>query len=272
MNPTLQVSRPNALPTHLPAPRKLAVMDDYAPLARMIDHAVLKPNQTLGDLEQGCRMSRAYGIASCCVMPHYAGLAADLLNGSETVACSVIGFPHGSGNTAGKVAEARFAAGEGARELDFVVNVSRVKSGDWDYVTDDCRAVIDEGHECGVLVKAIFECCYLTDDEKRRLCEITAEAQVDWVKTSTGFGTPAQGVAVGATDADLRLMKAAVPDRVQVKASGGIRTLARLREVAAIGCTRAGTSSTTEILDELRSELGLDPITVSAGASGVDGY
>ena len=246
--------------------------DDYAPLARMIDHAVLKPDQTLADLKQGCEMSRAYGIASCCVMPHYAGRAADLLHGSGTVACSVVGFPHGSGNTAGKIAEARFAAGEGARELDFVVNVSRARSGDWGYVLDDCRAVIEAGHEAGALVKAIFECCYLSDDEKRKLCELTSEAQVDWVKTSTGFGTPKEGVAVGATDHDLKLMKAAVPERVQVKASGGIRTLSRLREVEAIGCTRAGTSSTTDILNELRKELGLDPITVSAGASGVDGY
>ena len=246
--------------------------DDYAKLARMIDHAVLKPDQTLEDLKQGCLMSRAYGIASCCVMPHYAGEAAAIFEGSETVSCCVIGFPHGSANTAGKVAEAKAAAAAGAKELDFVVNISRAKSGDWGYVLDDCRAVIDAGHEAGALVKAIFECCYLSDDEKRKLCEICSEAQVDWVKTSTGFGTPKDGVAVGATDADLRLMKAAVPDRVQVKASGGIRTLARLREVEAIGCTRAGTSSTTQILDELRKELGLDPIDVSAGASGIGGY
>ena len=132
---------------------------DYARLARMIDHAVLKPNQTLADLKQGCEMSRAYGIASCCVMPHYAGEAAALFEGSETVACCVVGFPHGSSHTAGKVAEAKACAAAGAKELDFVVNVSRVKSGDWGYVLDDCRAVIDAGHEVGALGKAISECC-----------------------------------------------------------------------------------------------------------------
>lgn len=248
----------------------MLIMNDYEVLAGMIDHAVLKPDADRAALREGCVLSKAYGIASCCVMPHFAGEAADLLAGSKTVSCSVVGFPHGSHATAAKVADARFAAAAGAKELDFVVNISRVKSGDWQFVSDDVRAVIDAAHEAGAKVKAIFETCYLSDDEKRKLCESCGDAGVDWVKTSTGFGNPADGVAVGATDHDLKLMRTASPDRVQVKASGGIRTLARLRDVQAIGCTRAGTSSTVAILSELRKELGLP--AVDATSSDTVGY
>ena len=241
-------------------------MPDYAydDLAGMIDHAVLVPTLAPADLEAGTRLAAAYGCASACVMPHFVGRCAELLVDSKTIACCVVGFPHGNHLTAAKVAEAREAVRLGAEELDMVCNVSRVKGGDWAFVRDDLRAVVDAGHDGGARVKVIFETCYLDDDEKRRLCELCGEVKADWVKTSTGFGTPPAGRPAGATDEDLILMKQSVPDGVQVKASGGVRDLARLLRVREIGCTRAGASATAKILDEARAALGLDPVTVPA--------
>ncbi|MEM7806819.1 MAG: deoxyribose-phosphate aldolase [Planctomycetota bacterium] len=241
-------------------------MSRYDDIAQMIDHAVLKPDATSADMLAGCDLVKAYGCASCCVMPHFAAEAAERLTGSSSVACVVIGFPHGSSRTAAKVAEATEAARDGAAELDFVVNVSRTKTGDWSFVADDIRAVTEAGHAEGAKIKAIFECCYLTDDEKRRLCQLSSEAGVDWVKTSTGFGVPPDGVAVGATDEDLRLMRDACPPTVQVKASGGVRTLERAELVRSIGCSRIGTSSTSAILDPLCQQLDLPPIQVATSS------
>lgn len=244
----------------------------YDDLARMIDHAVLVPTLTERDLADGCRLARAYGVASACVMPWFVGRAAELLAGSETVACCVIGFPHGTHLTAGKVAEAQAAARAGARELDMVCNISAVKSGNWQVVRDDIAAVVEAGHEGGGKVKVIFETCYLDDAEKRRLCEICGEAGADWVKTSTGFGTPPAGTSAGATDADLILMRSASLARVQIKASGGIRDLARLLRVRELGCSRAGASATKAILDEARRHLGLGEIEIAANADGGTTY
>ena len=244
----------------------------YDDLAGMIDHAVLVPSLSPADLDAGTRLAAAYGCASACVMPHFVGRCAELLAVSGTVPCCVVGFPHGSHLTAAKVAEAREAVRLGAKELDVVCNVSRVKGGDWAFVRDDLRAVVDAGHEGGAKVKVIFETCYLDDDEKRRLCEVCGEVGADWVKTSTGFGNPPEGKSAGATDADLILMREASPPSVQVKASGGVRDLARLLRVREIGCTRAGASATKAILDEARRSLGLDPITVPTNADGGTSY
>ena len=244
----------------------------YESLAGMIDHAVLVPSLTPSDLEAGCRMARAYGCASACVMPYYVGRAAELLAGSKTLACCVIGFPHGNAPTAAKVAEASFAVDAGAKELDMVVNISLVKGAMWQAVQDDLAAVIGTGHDGGAKVKVIFETCYLTDDEKQRLCEVSAEAGADWVKTSTGFGTPPAGQSAGATDEDLQLMRKHSPESVQIKASGGIRDLDRLLRVRELGCSRAGASATKAILDEARQSLGLDPIQVAANNDGGTSY
>lgn len=238
----------------------------YDDLAQMIDHAVLVPSLTQADLEAGCRMARAYHAASACVMPYYVGRAAELLAGSNTLPCCVIGFPHGTHPTAAKVAEATFATSAGARELDMVCNLSAVKSGDWELVERDIHAVVATGHDGGAKVKVIFETCYLTDDEKRTLCEICGRVGADWVKTSTGFGNPPAGQSSGATDDDLILMRQASPDHVQVKASGGIRDLTRLLRVRELGCTRAGASATKAILDEARARLGLPTITIPGNA------
>lgn len=222
----------------------------YAEAAKMIDHSLLNPIFTDRELEAGCRLALEYDVASVCILPYALRRCAEILRGSAVKASTTIGFPHGGHTTAVKAAETERALKDGGEELDMVVNISKVLSGDWAYVRDDLRAVIEPTHAAGQKVKVIFENCYLQDEHKIRLCEICAELGADWVKTSTGYGSG------GATDADLALMRKHSPARVQVKAAGGVRTLDRLLEVRALGVTRAGASKTAEILDEARKRLG----------------
>jgi len=226
------------------------VDDTYQDIAKMIDHSLLNPTLTVAELEAGCRLALEYDVASVCIMPFYLNRCAELLEGSSVKASTTIGFPHGGHTTSMKTAEAERALSDGGQELDMVVNISQVLSGNWGYVRRDIRAVIDVAHAAGQKVKVIFENCYLNDEQKIRLCEICSELNADWVKTSTGYGTG------GATIEDLRLMVAHTPDHVQVKAAGGVRDLDKLLEVRALGVTRIGASRTREILDECRSRLG----------------
>ncbi len=221
----------------------------YTQIAKMIDHSLLNPTLTSADLELGCRLARAYDVASVCIMPYYLRRCAEILAGSSVQASTTIGFPHGGHTTAIKVAEARQALADGGAELDTVVNISKVLSGDWQYVCDDLRAVIDVTHAAGARVKVIFENCYLQDEHKIRLCEICGELGADWVKTSTGYGSG------GATLDDLKLMRRHAPPQVQVKAAGGVRTLDALLEVRALGVSRVGATRTAEILDECKRRL-----------------
>jgi deoxyribose-phosphate aldolase len=222
----------------------------YRDIAKMIDHSLLNPVLTDKELEQGCRLGLEYECGSVCIMPYYLDRCAEILRGSAVKASTTIGFPHGGHTTATKAAEARRALDDGAEELDMVVNISKVLSGDWDYVQRDIHAVIELAHARGQKVKVIFENCYLKDDQKIRLCEICGELDADWVKTSTGYGPG------GATIEDLKLMRAHSPARVQVKAAGGIRDLDKLLEVRALGVTRVGASRTAEILNECKRRLG----------------
>ena len=223
----------------------------YEQIAKMIDHSLLNPTLTVEDLERGLQIALDYDVASVCIMPYYLKRCAVVLAGSTVKASTTIGFPHGGHTTAVKVAEAERALADGGEELDMVVNISQVLSGDWDTVRADLKAVIDVTHAHGQKIKVIFENCYLDDAQKIKLCEICGELGADWVKTSTGYGTG------GATDADLILMRKHSPAHVQVKAAGGVRTLDRLLEMRALGVTRAGASRTTTILDECRQRLGL---------------
>ncbi len=218
----------------------------YRDLAKMIDHSLLQPMMTQEELEAGCRVALEYDVASVCIMPFYLKRCAELLAGSTIVPSTTIGFPHGAHRTAVKVFEAERALDDGGLELDMVVNISKVRSGDWGYVRDDIRAVLEPTHARGAKLKVIFENCYLDDAQKIRLCEIGGELRVDWVKTSTGYGTS------GATDEDLILMRRHSPAHVQVKAAGGIRDLDRLLRVREIGCTRSGATASKDILDEAR--------------------
>jgi deoxyribose-phosphate aldolase len=223
----------------------------YLDVAKMIDHSLLNPTLTVEDLEEGCRLARAYDVASACILPYYLGRCAEILQGSDVRASTTIGFPHGGHTTAVKVAEAQQALRDGGEELDMVVNISKVLSGDWDYVRADIEAVIDVTHAAGQKVKVIFENCYLNDAQKIRLCQICGELDADWVKTSTGYGPG------GATHEDLKLMRAHSPARVQVKSAGGVRTLDALLAVRALGVTRSGATRTAEMLDEAKRRLGL---------------
>lgn len=235
----------------------------YEQMAKMIDHSLLNPTLTVADLQAGCRLAVAYDVASVCIMPYYLAQCRDLLHGSTVKPSTTIGFPHGGHTTAIKLAEARRALEDGCQELDMVVNISQVLSGDWDYVREDIRSVVDVAHASGQKVKVIFENCYLKDEHKIRLCEICGDLKVDWVKTSTGYGTG------GATHDDLKLMRKHAPDFVQVKAAGGVRDFDGLLAVRELGVTRCGASRTADILGECRKRLGLAPISAAAGpASG----
>ena len=229
----------------------------YDELARMIDHALLHPTLTDADLRAGCEMARQYGVASVCIKPYAVRLAAELMSGSGVAVGTVIGFPHGSAATEVKRYETKAACGDGAREIDMVVNIGQALSGAWDYVEREIRMVCDEAHAAGALVKVILENDFLgSDDVKRRLCEVSEKAGADFVKTSTGFaflkGAGGTFHTVGSTEHDLRLMRASVSARVQVKAAGGVRDLDGLIAVRELGATRCGTSATVHILDEYR--------------------
>jgi deoxyribose-phosphate aldolase len=231
----------------------------YHDIAKMIDHSLLNPTLTRADLEKGIATALAYDVASVCIMPYALQWCAERLAGSNVKASTTIGFPHGGHTTKIKVAEAMQALDDGGEELDMVVNISRVLSGEWDAVREDIRAVIAVTHERGQKVKVIFENAYLNDEQKIRLCEICGELNADWVKTSTGY---APG---GATNEDLILMRKHTPAHVQVKAAGGVRTLDRLLEVRALGVTRSGATATITMLEEAKRRLGLahDPALVS---------
>jgi deoxyribose-phosphate aldolase len=221
----------------------------YEDIAKMIDHSLLNPSLSIEELEAGCQLALKYNVASVCIMPYYLKRCAEMLAGSTVAASTTIGFPHGGHTTGIKQAEAERALADGCRELDMVINISQTLSGNWDYVRDDIRAVVEPAHAAGQKVKVIFENCYLNDEQKIRLCGICSELNADWVKTSTGYGTG------GATTEDLKLMVAHTPDRVQVKAAGGVRDMDRLLEVRALGVTRVGASRTQEMLDECRRRL-----------------
>jgi len=226
----------------------------YSDVAKMIDHSLLNPTIPWAQLDAGISLALAYDVASVCILPYALAHCAARLKGSNVRASTTIGFPHGCHTTAIKLAEARQALADGGEELDMVVNISQVLSGNWDYVESDIAAIVDETHEHGQKVKVIFENAYLNDDQKIKLCEICARRGADWVKTSSGYAPS------GATDDDLRLMRAHTPPTVQVKAAGGIRDLDALLRVRALGVTRCGATRTAGMLDEARRRLGLDPI------------
>jgi deoxyribose-phosphate aldolase len=227
-------------------------MPDYtlADLARMFDHSLLQPTLTDADLDRGFEVAREYRVASVCVKPYGVARAAAALRGSGVLVGTVIGFPHGGHLSRIKAAEAEAAMADGAVELDMVVNIGKVLSGDWGYVRDDIAAVVEPAHRAGARVKVIFENCYLRDEHKAQLCRICGDVRADWVKTSTGYGDS------GATDHDLTLMRQHSPPHVQVKAAGGVRTFDRVLAVRALGVTRIGATATKAILDECRQRLG----------------
>lgn len=216
-------------------------------IAKMIDHSLLRPQLSRQEVEDGCRLAKEYDCATVCVKPCDVEVAHKILKDSDVKVTTVIGFPHGAHLTEVKLMEAEIAMSQGCEELDMVLNIDRLKSGDYDYVQKDIQAVCDVAKRRCVLVKVILENYYLTDDEKIRACEMCERAGASWVKTSTGFA------AGGATIHDLKLMRKTVSPKVQVKAAGGVRTLDAALSVRAVGCTRFGATATKEIIEEARS-------------------
>jgi len=225
------------------------------PIARYLDHSLLKPTQTERDVRAECEMCRRVEAASACVKPMHVPLAAELLAGSNVNVSTVIGFPHGGTNTQTKVAEAEWVCQQGAVELDMVAMLPAVLVEDWQAVAADIGQIVKVANQHDAIVKVIFETGLLpSDDYKIRLCEICEGEGAAFVKTSTGFGymPDEQGhlKPTGATEHDIRLMREHTSNRVQVKAAGGIRNLAHARKFIGLGATRLGTSSTEAIVAE----------------------
>ena len=218
---------------------------EYRDVAKTIDHSLLRPELDLDTVREGVELALRYDVASATVRPADVALAAELVAGSDVLISTVVGFPHGSHTTATKAAETAELIAAGADEIDMVLNIGRLISGEDDYVERDIRAVVEAAD--GRLVKVIFENAYLDDAQKIRACELSAAAGAGFVKTSTGFA------ASGATIDDLKLMRKHSPDHVQVKAAGGVRTLDARLEVMNVGVTRVGATATETILEDFKA-------------------
>ena len=217
-------------------------------VAKTIDHSILKPDFTYSDVEAGAALALKFNTASYCIRPMDVAAAAKALAGSTVNVCTVIGFPHGSSTSATKVFETNDAIANGATEIDMVLNVSALLSGDFAYVEKDIRGVVEAAHSKGASVKVIFETAYLNDEQIIKACELTEAAGADYVKTSTGFASE------GATTHNVALMKKTVGERLKVKSSGGVRTLDQLIDYMDLGVTRSGCSATAQVLEEFVSK------------------
>ena len=212
-------------------------------IARLIDHTLLKPEATREQVIALCREAREHGFASVCINPYWVATAAGELAGAAVKVCTVAGFPLGANTTRVKAAETEEAVRCGAREIDMVINVGALRSGDYEVVEADIRGVVEMAHRGGALVKTILETALLDDNQKAIACTLAKLAGADFVKTSTGFG-PA-----GATVHDVALMRLTVGPEMGVKAAGGIRTLEDLRRMVEAGATRIGASASVKIVE-----------------------
>lgn len=237
-------------------------------IAKTLDHSTLQPFLTEDDIRKGCDIALQYDTATVCARPGDMPLVVKLLAGSGVKPCTVIGFPHGAHHTAVKVFEAERALDDGCRELDMVLNIGRMLHGEEAYVQDEIAALAQAAHARNALLKVILETCYLNDEQKKIACRLSEAAGADFVKTSTGYGSS------GATVADVKLMRAAVSEKVSVKASGGIRTLDMVLACRLAGATRCGVSATVKIMEEAKARLAngtlsdqpLNPVEKADGA------
>jgi deoxyribose-phosphate aldolase len=221
---------------------------DAGGVAGMIDHTLLKPDASRQEIETLCREAAEYSFASVCVNPTWVALCARLLQGTVVRTCSVVGFPLGATTPDTKHYETRRVIFDGAREVDMVINVGALKSGDLRVVERDIEAVAAPCREAGVISKVIIEAALLTDEEKITACTLAKAAGADFVKTSTGFGPG------GATAADVALMRRVVGDEMGVKAAGGVRDLEGLKAMVKAGATRVGASAGVRIVQESRGQ------------------
>lgn len=211
-------------------------------LARYIDHTLLKPDAAREQILKLCREAVEHRFASVCVNPCWVPLCAEALQGSGVKVCTVIGFPLGATLSTVKAFEAEECIRQGAGEVDMVINIGALKSGDQRYVEDDIRAVVERAHALGALVKVIIETVLLTQEEKVLACRLSQAAGADFVKTSTGFA------GGGATVEDVALMRQVVGEAMGVKAAGGIRTYEDALRMIQAGANRLGTSAGVQII------------------------
>lgn len=216
-------------------------------IAKMIDHTLLKPEATQQQIQILCEEAKEYSFASVCVNPAWVALAAEKLKGTDVKVCTVIGFPLGATTSETKAFETKNAIDNGATEVDMVINIGALKSGDYDLVEKDIRAVTSAA-QGKALTKVIIETCLLTEEEKVRVCELSVKAGADYVKTSTGFSTG------GATVEDIALMRKTVGPDKGVKASGGVRSPEDAQNMINAGATRIGASSGVKIVQGLSSD------------------
>ncbi|WP_435356942.1 deoxyribose-phosphate aldolase [Emticicia sp. SJ17W-69] len=236
-------------------------------IAKMIDHSLLHPTMTDADLIAGCELAKKYDVATVCIKPYFVKQAVELLKDSDVAVCTVVGFPHGSSTIQQKVAETRQACKDGATEIDMVVNVGKVLSEDWRYIKKEIGAILKESHKYGAILKVIFENDFLPKDEyKIKLCKICSALEVEFIKTSTGYGYVKQANGdynyKGATEHDLLLMRENTCEKVQIKAAGGVRTLDGLLKVMNLGVTRLGATATATIIEDAKKRLGLGSVEV----------
>jgi len=229
-------------------------------LAKMIDHSILHPTLTDDDLRKECEVAKKYDVASVCVKPYAVKQAVALLDGTDVLTGCVIGFPAGNSAISVKVFEAETACKEGAVEIDMVINIGKALQGDWDYITQEIKAVTDVCHKHNAIVKVIFETDFITkEDDKIKLCEICTEVGADYVKTSSGFGfvkqTDGSYNYTGATLEDIRLMRKHSGPNVKVKCAGGVRTLDDLIKMKEAGATRSGATATIQMLEDAKKRF-----------------
>jgi len=236
-------------------------MSKVKELAKMIDHSILHPTMTDDDLRRECEVAKKYETASVCVKPYNVPLAVASLKGSDVLVGCVIGFPHGNSAIAVKVFETEQAIKDGAIEIDMVVNVAKVLQEEWEYVHNELKAVVDVTKKNGAVLKVIFENDFIEDNKfKIKLCEICTTLNIDYVKTSSGFGfvkgNDGKYSYEGATIADLKLMREHSGAHVKVKAAGGVRSLDQFIAAKEAGADRIGATATESILTEAKARFG----------------
>ena len=218
-------------------------------LVKLFDHTYLKPYATEADMEKLCEEAKTYGFAMVAVNSVQTKRCKELLKGTDVHVGAAISFPLGQTTIETKVFETKDAIANGADEIDYVINITELKEGNYAYIKEEMHRIVAACREAGVIVKVIFENCFLTDEEKRVLCRIALEEKPDYIKTSTGFGTG------GATLEDVKLMKSIVGDAVKVKAAGGIRDLATCLAMVEAGAERIGTSASIKITEEFKNGI-----------------
>lgn len=232
-------------------------MDKVKEIAKMIDHSILHPTFTDADLARECEVAKQYDVASVCVKPYAVKQAVELLKGSDVLVGCVIGFPAGNSAIAVKEFETELACKDGAVEIDMVINIGKALQGDWAYITEEIKTVVDTAHKYNAITKVIFENDFVTKDEdKIKLCEICTEVGAEFVKTSTGYGfvkgDDGKFSYAGATAHDIALMRKHSGPNVEVKAAGGVRTLNELLALKELGITRSGATTTAQMISDAK--------------------